>query len=178
MRNWIVSLLLAAVFVAGCHTPQKNALDIEVEEPLARAILMRDYNQAVNLLEAGHPVEGRSDHRNEPAYWAIFGGDEDGLKLLIDHGLDVGYDWGERGGNLLTNAVQFGQMNVVRILIEAGASVTRDPEMGRSPLYSSIIYGHEDIEDYLRSKGAKLNAWDLEAFGRLGINLEEHRTNR
>ena len=55
-----------------------------------------------------------------------------------------------------------------------GASVARESQYGRTPLYSAIIYGHQDVEDYLRAQGARLNEWDLEAFRILGISVDEN----
>jgi len=113
---------------------------------------------------------GRTEQKNEPAYWAIATNNKQALETLIEYGLDLDFDWGAGRGNLLTNAVQFGEIRIVRVLVESGASVNQESRTGRSPLYSSIIYGHKDIEDYLRARGAKLNDWDLEAFELLGIN--------
>ncbi len=76
MKTWIAPLLFVAVCLSGCQSHEAGAFDSEVNEPLARAILMQDYDRAASLLEGGHPVEGQSDHKNEPAFWVIFAGDE------------------------------------------------------------------------------------------------------
>jgi ankyrin repeat protein len=182
MNYKISALALCACLVAGCKTHRNTSTEfvLEIDDPLSlsSAILSHDHARMLSLLQSGYPVEGRSEQVNEPAYWSISSGEEKALSVLIEHGLDVNYDWGEEGGNLLTNAAQFGNLEIVRILIEEGASVERNPSVGRSPLYASMIYGHEHIEEYLLSKGAKLNAWDQEAFERLGINPNKDRTSR
>ncbi len=91
------------------------------------------------------------------------------MRLLIRYGLDVNYDWGEKGGTLLTNAVQFGHIEMGRVLCEAGASIYRDPRFGRTPLYAAIIYDQKEIEHYLRSGGARFNDRDLDALRLLGL---------
>jgi ankyrin repeat protein len=109
---------------------------------------------------------------NEAAYWAITENDIQAMRLLIRHGLDVNYDWGETGGTLLTNAVQFGHIEIVRLLCDAGASTYRDSKFGRTPLYAAIIYDQKEIEQYLRGRGARLNEWDLDAFRVLGLPIK------
>lgn len=126
--------------------------------------------KAQRLLQGGYPVACKAAFSNSPAYWAIAQGDMEALRLLIRFGLDVNYDWGEGHGNLLTNAVQFGHLEQVQILVESGASVIRDPKRGRSPLYAAVIYDQRVIESYLRGRGAQFNQWDTEAFRVLKMN--------
>jgi hypothetical protein len=158
----------------GCHTAPTSQPQDEagLDDPLVIALLHKDYSSAEQLLANGHPVGGRSSFKQAPAYWAISEADMKALELLIRFGLDVNYEWGIQGGNLLTNAVQSGHLDQVRLLVEAGASVTRDSQYGRTPLYSAIIYGQKDIEDYLRSQGAQLSEWDLDSFRIIGINVD------
>lgn len=173
MKLSILVTIALAVSFYGCHLPAaKSPTETKAADQLVEAIQIKDQVRALELIESGHPIEGKADQKNEPAYWAIATNNKDALEALIKHGLELDTDWGIDGGNLLTNAVQFGHMTIVRVLVEAGAPVIRDPTKGRSPLYSSIIYGHKEIEDFLRSKGAKLNDWDMDAFDRLGLNEE------
>lgn len=98
---------------------------------------------------------------NEPIFNAIVMGHVHIVELLLNRGVDPNHDWGERGGCLLTNAAQFGHTNVVRLLLEKGAKVNR--EAGHSALYRAMIYGYEDLAEFLKSRGATLNAADRAA---------------
>lgn len=139
------------------------------DDPLVAALIRRDYSSTLCLLASGYPVSGRGPVCQAPAYWAIAQNDAKGLRLLIDSGLNVNYEWGKDGGNLLTNAVQFGRLELVRLLCEAGAAVKRHPRFGRSPLYASVIYDHPAIERYLRARGARYNRWDIAALKKLKV---------
>jgi ankyrin repeat protein len=164
--------LVAACF--GCNSvPEGQPKDeAGLDDPLVIALLHKDYSRATRLLKRGYPVRGRSIFNQAPAYWAITEGDLEALRLLIRFGLDVNHEWGKKGGNLLTNAVQLGHLDQVRLLVEAGASLVRDPRYGRSPLYSAVIYDQKAIEDYLRARGAQFNDWDLDAFKVLGLKTQ------
>jgi len=160
--------LLGACF--GCRSVLETQPKDEagLDDPLVMALLQKNYSTATQLLKGGYPVGGRSVFKQSPAYWAIAEGDLEALRLLIRFGLDVNYEWRKEGGNLLTNAVQFGHLEQVRLLVDSGASLVRDSRYGRSPLYSAVIYDQKAIETYLRLRGAQFNDWDLDAFEVLG----------
>lgn len=165
------AILVLFVGFFGCRTADDRTVHDPsgVDDPLVVALLKKDYASATRLLAAGYPVSGRAPFRHAPAYWVITEGDVEGLRLLIHFGLDVHYDWGKEGGNLLTNAVQFGHLDLVQLLCESGASVFRDAQLGRSPLYAAVIYKHPSVERYLRDRGARFNDWDNDAFKTLGL---------
>ena len=83
---------------------------------------------------------------------------------VLDAGIDPDFDWGERGGNLLTNSVQFGHKDIVVLLVERGANVNRS--IGRSALFISIVHGHQNIREYLETNDAELNTGDKEFLDR------------
>jgi ankyrin repeat protein len=140
-----------------------------LDDPLVAALLAKDYPTAARMLRGGYPAGGRAVFEQAPAYWAIAEGNADALRLLIQFGLNVNHEWGQGRGNLLTNAVQFGHIDQVRLLVDSGASLIRHPIYGRSALYAAVIYDRKDIEEYLRKHGAKFNEWDLKAQKVLGV---------
>jgi ankyrin repeat protein len=169
MRIFIALILVvgfSSACAAGRTRPIKTATQDSsgLDDPLVAALRRKDYSLAKRILASGYPVSGHASTTQMPACWAIVENNVKGLRLLIDFGLNVNYDWGKTGGTLLTNAVQFGHLEQVRLLCEAGASVKRNPRFGRSPLHASVIYDHPDIERYLRARGAQYNQWDIEAF--------------
>ena len=166
----IIAGILSASAADGTPSHKTETQDSSgLDDPLAEALARENYSLAKRLLANGHPVRGRASTPHAPAYWAIATNNVKGLRLLVHFVLNVNYDWGMIGGNLLTNAVQLGHLEQVRLLCEAGASVKRNPRFGRSPLYASVIYDHPDIERYLRTRGAQYNQWDIEAFKTLGM---------
>ena len=164
--------LVAACFGCGSVPEVQPTDEAGLDDPLVIALLQKDYSSATRLLRGGYPVCGRAVFKQAPAYWAIAEGDVAALRLLIRFGLDVNYEWGKGAGNLLTNAVQFGHLDQVRLLVESGAFLDRDSRYGRSPLYSAVVYDQEPIEDYLRQRGAQFNDWDKEALKVLGLETQ------
>ena len=147
-------------------------------DDLVVSVMEGNRQKVAALLKSGYPVAGKSKPANEPAYWAIFQNNAAILQVLIDYGLDVNFDWGFDGGNLLTNAVQFGRKDAVDILLKNGATTKRDTKYGRTPLYAAIIYSQVEIEKLLAQKGAKLNSWDIAALRQLGIAFNPEYTEQ
>jgi ankyrin repeat protein len=177
--RFLTTLILAGSLLSSCAADQSPLAKSRphdslggLNDPLVAALRRKDYQSARFLLESGYPVSGRASYPQTPVFWVIAENNIQGLRLLIHSGLNVNYDWGKTAGNLLTNAVQYGHLEQVQLLCEAGASVNRKPQFGRSPLYSSVIYSRHDIERYLRGRGARFNKWDTEAFRTLGMKLE------
>lgn len=134
---------------------------------LIETIYEEDSARLALMLEGGcDPAVG--EFVNEPMYVAIYLGNVDVVRLLLEHGVDPKFDWGERGGNLLTHSAQFGHLEIVKLLIENGADVRRAD--GHTALYRTIIYGHDEVRNYLESQGAVLNPNDKKALELLGIS--------
>jgi hypothetical protein len=163
-QNSIIACIL--LFFCSCGTSVRHE---EEGDSLINGILLGDYARMELILRSGYPAMGRTSIQNEPAYWAITQNDSRAMAMLIKYGLDVNFDWGDQGGNLMTNAVQFGNIEIVKLLLASGAKVNRDFKNGRSPLYSSVIYSHADIELLLMERGASFNEWDKDAFKVLGL---------
>jgi ankyrin repeat protein len=170
---WFVVVGMVTGF--GCSSiPDRQPVDeAGIDDPLVIALVQKDYSSATRLLKRGYPVGGRAVFKQAPAYWAITEGDVEALRLLVKFGLDVNYEWGKDGGNLLINAVQLGHLDQVQLLCESGASLLRDAKLGRSPLYASVIYDHKPVERYLRDHGARFNEWDIDAFRVLRMTPQE-----
>lgn len=101
------------------------------------------------------------DFINEPICLAVVLQKYEVVKILLNNGVDPNADFGKKGGNLLILAVQTGNFKIVKLLVEHGAKVNRS--IGRSPLYSAMIYSPGKIESYIKSKDGVLNKNDLKA---------------
>jgi len=167
----IILVAAAILMLVGCKEQNPSIRDDGScnDDQIELAVIKGDANKVRKCLEQGFPVSGTSSHVNAPAYWAIAENKPEIFNILIRHGLDVNFDWGFNGGNLLTNATQFGHVAIVRILLENDASTERDPINGRSPLYASMIYDKQEIKALLIEHGAQLNSWDRDALIQLGI---------
>lgn len=88
--------------------------------------------------------------------WAAYGGATSTTKLLLDRGADI-------DGGALRAAAGSGRLDVVRLLVAAGADVDRrDPATGRTALHAAVAAGPAgdapDIVTALLTAGADVNA--------------------
>jgi len=64
----------------------------------------------------------------------------------------------EFGRNGIHMAAANGHVEIVKLLVEAGADVGTENAEGSTPLHWACLNGHVGIVDYLLDKGAKLSA--------------------
>ena len=87
-------------------------------------------------------------------------GDADFLELLIDSGIDISPLKGVCGGRHLAHAALQGNMQIVQILLKAGADVNILPseQYPRPALYAATSKGHAHIVQVLLKAGANVDA--------------------
>jgi ankyrin repeat protein len=78
-----------------------------------------------------------------PVWHAIWEGQYASVKHVLENGLDANYT--HRGISLLQCAIEAGNTDVVRLLIDAGADVGRADPYGWSPLHSAAFSGDKDV---------------------------------
>lgn len=121
------------------------------------------------LLKHNANPEGNDNYPNAPVYFAIVNNHPEVIEILIESGVNPNYAWSKtEGGTLLTNAAQFGLIEVVTLLVNRGADVNFTGYGEFSALYRSIIYDHLSVAVYLVNNGAKLNENDKKALKQLG----------
>jgi ankyrin repeat protein len=109
------------------------------------------------LLNKGAPVGARSTNalRNMPIHAAASRRNAACVKLLIEHGAQVNAQ--QHGGwAALHAAAQNGDLATAALLVEAGADVNMRAENNQRPLDLAMTKGHQDMVEYLESKGASL----------------------
>lgn len=121
-----------------------------------------------NLINKGVDPVGSGEDINQPIYWAIAQNYPQITLSLLNAGVDPNFDWGEKGGTLLSNACQLGYIDIIKVLLENGASINFSGENGYSPLYKAIIYKHNVVVTYLLTQGALLNDKDILALNKIG----------
>ena len=81
----------------------------------------------------------------------------DGCKALIDAGVDVNGAQGRGGRTALHSAAELGSVDVVKMLIGAGACVDARTALGETALYLGCQRGHGDVVRMLIDAGAHVN---------------------
>jgi ankyrin repeat protein len=107
------------------------------------------------------------------------GADIEFIRFLISLGFDV-YKTNELGVSLLDEAISWGRLDIVKMLIEEydfePNSTKRDS--GFLPIIAAVSYAREDIVKYLISKGADIEARDPQGLSakdyakKLGVEFE------
>lgn len=114
------------------------------------------------LLDAGAEVQAPDGvrARNAPLLFAAMTGDLANVKLLLAHGANPSASAPPQASTPLAAAVTFGYADVVRVLIEAGASVHVTEATGINLLHWAVITNHAALIPTLVEAGVPLNATD------------------
>ncbi|UPK99928.1 hypothetical protein LCI18_010863 [Fusarium solani-melongenae] len=89
---------------------------------------------ARELLKAGaNPNHASNDGRNA-MYWALYCGNGELFKLLVQHGGDVNYRWQHDECTLVMMAAERGNMDILRVLVDAGADVGGQNKKGETAM--------------------------------------------
>lgn len=89
---------------------------------------------ARELLKAGaNPNHASNDGRNA-MYWALYCGNVELFELLVQHGGDVNYRWQHDECTLVMMAAERGNMDILRVLVDAGADVGGQNKKGETAM--------------------------------------------
>jgi uncharacterized protein len=102
--------------------------------------------------------------------WTIMGDcilnrDVSTLKLLLSRGADPSQ--GFAGTPAIVDAARVGNMDVFRLLVDAGASLFDDPRVAPNALFEAIARGHSDVVEYLLTQGVSCTS--RKPFGKTAI---------
>lgn len=117
-------------------------------------------NTALVALLVEHGVDANifetPNWHDRPVGAAAIAGHNDTVRWLVEHGSDINYDPEDHEPFCvpLAHYVLKGDLEMVRLLVEAGAKLNVLDRRMTTPLSIAIRAKHKDIEDYLRSKGA------------------------
>ncbi|KAH8689310.1 hypothetical protein BGW36DRAFT_70072 [Talaromyces proteolyticus] len=113
------------------------------------------------LLDRQHDPNSKDYYGRTPLLWAVEGGHEAIVKLLLEKGADLESKDHEYGRTPLSRAAEGGHEAVVKLLLEKGADLeSKDCEYGRTPLSWAVEGGHEVVVKLLLGKGADLESKD------------------
>lgn len=168
MTNKLLCLMLLLA-VTSCNHKNKN--DMSNNDPskknhkFVNACFSGNIRLVKKEIAKGWDPRLGGDYINEPIYTAVMNKKYEVVNILLDKGVNPNADFGVRGGNLLIAAIQNKDVKMVKLLVEHGAKVNRS--IGRSPLYSAMIYSPGEIEDYIKTKDGILNKNDLKSIKNL-----------
>jgi len=113
------------------------------------------------LFEFGAEIDSKDESVPDRILWgAACEGAIDAVRWLLDHGAKVNHVvQGVIRCAALAGASWNGNVEIVKLLVEHGADVNAVWK-GNNALSFAMLYGKQDVESYLRSKGA-LEPWQL-----------------
>ncbi|RSL91844.1 hypothetical protein CEP51_000114 [Fusarium floridanum] len=105
---------------------------------------------ARELLKAGaNPNYACNDGRNA-LYWALYCGNVELFKLLVEHGGDVNYRWKHDECTLVMMAAERGNMDILRVLVDAGADVGGQNKKGETALDLAQQKNKNQVVEFLQ----------------------------
>jgi hypothetical protein len=165
--NDAVSVKKAIAEGADVNAIMRDSYDATNYSLLMLAAKYNAFSVAELLINNGaninQDIEGLS-----PLFWAIKAKSFEIVELLLDHGLAVN-PIKERGNSPLETAAIFGDVKIVKLLIERGANVRGENLL---PLSNAVVYSEFEIAKVLVENGADLNEYGLDGKTPLMIAAE------
>ncbi len=109
------------------------------------------------LVNAGADVNLKSDEGYTPLSNAVSNNKQITVKYLISNGANIGEKNGKLGVSVLHKACMNGNLEIAKILVDAGADVNFKSDEGFTPLYVAVQKNHISIVEYLLTKGVSID---------------------
>ena len=127
-----------------------NLANNEGDTPLTHASFY-GYTQIVQLLLDNKSTIDKVGKRNwTPLMYASFSSNKklETLELLVDYKADVNFTNGENTSPL-TLATDNGNLEIVKILVSAGAKIDQKSALGYTSLHRAAKYNRHEVVDYM-----------------------------
>ena len=125
--------------------------------PLMYAVIARHFEAAQVLIASGAVANSGPSDGSGALWHAAHAGDLQMVRLLLANGASPIPRGGKPFAFPLDAAASNGSIEVLRMLIEAGAPVNAMPVHGGSALASATVFGHEHVVEALLTAGADPN---------------------
>lgn len=127
--------------------------------PLMYAV-SKCYGDAVVQLLAKNPDMSLTSLKKWTAlhYAGRWNGTRHIAKLFVEHGASLNQAEAEFGSSPLHLAAGFGRLDVVRFLVESGATLDSQERNKQTPPMRAIRSNHIDVAEYLLEQGASISA--------------------
>ncbi len=99
-------------------------------------------------------------NRNETLLLAVERSDVAGVASALARGASADAGTGDSHGTALTRAAAIGSLEIVTLLVDAGAKIDTQNYTGRTALHESIWHLKQPVARYLLEKGAETNTRD------------------
>jgi ankyrin repeat protein len=127
-------------------------------QKLLEAVDAKDYKTVETSIKKGEDVNAANEKGMFPLWLAVWNGDARMVDLLLKSGANARQIFkGETEIALLDVAAQEGPLDVVELLVKAGAEVNKPDSHGQTPLRVAARNGRTDIVKFLLSKGAEVD---------------------
>ncbi len=103
-------------------------------------------------------VNAKNYSGHSPLILASYRNQVDMVKLLIELGADIDYNFGQ--GAAIHGAAFKGNMEIIKVLLEHNAKLNVPDNNGTTPLIYATIFNHTEIAELLFAKGSDPNLKD------------------
>ncbi|KAL3467439.1 ankyrin repeat-containing domain protein [Aspergillus heterothallicus] len=115
------------------------------------------------LLELGAEVDSKDHEGHTPLWFALLGHADDAVKVLRAHGAALPHLEPKDVADLLSNAVEYGNLTIAALLLGTGIDPNVRDEYGRTPLVIAAYEGQKSmVELLLNTDGVDPGAKDRE----------------
>ncbi|XP_048476437.1 ankyrin repeat and death domain-containing protein 1A-like isoform X3 [Rhincodon typus] len=120
---------------------------LQTEKELQEAARRNDTAMIRRLICIKVNVNAKNNDNRTALHWAVAGGNEDAVKLLLDHNANVDIE-DKFGMTPALLAAWFGHLQLLQILVNAGAKVTIRNSIGQGIHHCAAHQGHMAIIRY------------------------------
>lgn len=156
------------------HGADVKAVNVNGMTPLHMASHNGQAEMAGLLIDKGADPNAKDNEGRTPLYKGIQNGHFDFTNVLVNKGGDSGCKESHCGQTALHCAAIKGYNDVTKLLIKAGADVNATDNDGCTPLCYACKYGHKELADLLKSKGAKADEVEKN-FGKCELLTKEFK---